>query len=248
MPSSRGRISSGPDAGRGRTSSGPGVRRGRISSGPGPGILHNLDAVTIDAFGTLVVLDDPTERLHEALAEQGIERSTAVLAAAFSAEASHYRPRSARGRDGTSLAELRAECVGVFLEHADADLDPSAFVPAFIGAIRFRPADGAPEALAALRGAGLELACVANWDVSLHEHLERLGLAGSFHTILSSAEAGVEKPDPEIFRLALSRLDVSPGRALHVGDEAVDEDGACAAGMAFEGAPLATLPDRLGLR
>jgi putative hydrolase of the HAD superfamily len=208
-----------------------------------------LDAVTIDAFGTLVALEDPTERLRTALAEHGIERPAAAVAEAFRAEAAHYRPRSARGRDGASLAELRAECVGVFLEHAGAaELAAAAFVPAFMDAIRFRPADGAREALAVLRATGLELACVANWDVGLREHLQRLELDEPFRVILSSAEAGAEKPDPAIFRLALSLLDVEPARALHVGDEPADEDGARAAGLAFEPAPLATLPERLGLR
>lgn len=207
-----------------------------------------LDAVTIDAFGTLVLLEDPTERLQEALAENGVDRSRAVVAAAFGAEASHYRPRSARGRDGPSLAELRTECVAVFLRQVEADLEPASFVPAFMAGIRFRPAAGAREAVAALSASGLGLACVANWDISLRHQLERLELAESFQTILSSAEAGAEKPDPGIFRLAISRLGVPPSRALHIGDEPADWDGARAAGMHFEPAPLATLPERLGLR
>lgn len=215
---------------------------------PSSSRARDLDAVTIDAFGTLVVLEDPTERLRAALAEHGIDRSAAEVADAFRAEASHYRPRSLRGRDATSLAALQAECVGVFLAHAGAGLEPGVFVPAFLGSIRFRPAAGAREAVAALRAAGLELACVANWDVGLREHLERLELEGSFREILSSAEAGAEKPDPEIFRLALSRLGVPAARALHIGDDPVDEEGARAAGLAFEPVPLATLPERLGLR
>lgn len=220
--------------------------RGRVPSGPLR--ARDLDAVTIDAFGTLVVLDDPTERLRTALAEHGIERSAAEIAHAFRAEATHYRPRSLRGRDAASLASLRLECVGVFLAHAGAGLDPETFIPAFMGAIRFRAADGAREAVAALRASGLELACIANWDISLRDHLERLELDGSFGEILSSAEAGVEKPDPGIFRLALSRLGVPPARALHIGDDPVDEEGARAAGLGFEPVPLATLPERLGLR
>jgi putative hydrolase of the HAD superfamily len=217
---------------------------GRISSGPGP---RHLDAVTIDAFGTLVALEDPTERLRAALAEHRVDRSPAAVAEAFRAEASYYRPRSLRGRDATSLAALRVECVGVFLEHVGADLDAEAFVPSFVGSIRFRAADGAREAVSALRSAGLELACIANWDVSLHDTLERLELDAAFHTILSSAEAGAEKPAREIFQLALRRLGVPPERALHIGDDAVDEQGARAAGLAFEPVPLATLPKRLGL-
>jgi putative hydrolase of the HAD superfamily len=55
---------------------------------------------------------------------------------------------------------------------------------------------------------------------------------------VTSAEAGAAKPDPAAFRLALGRLRVEPERALHVGDEAEDAEGATAAGMHFAEAPL----------
>ena len=46
------------------------------------------------------------------------------------------------------------------------------------------------------------------------------------------AEAGASKPDPAPFRLALERLGVEAGRALHVGDTpATDGDGASGAGL-----------------
>jgi putative hydrolase of the HAD superfamily len=206
-----------------------------------------LDAVTVDAFGTLLLLEDPTERLRAALAERGVDRDADAVRAAFRAEAAYYRPRSLAGRDADSLLALRRDCMRVFLAAAEAPLEAAAFVPAFLEAIVFRPADGALEALDALAGAGLSLACVANWDVSLHEHLERLGLDTRFAVVLPSAEAGAEKPQPRIFEMALERLGVEPARALHIGDEAVDREGAAAAGLAFEPVPLATLPARLGL-
>jgi putative hydrolase of the HAD superfamily len=81
---------------------------------------------------------------------------------------------------------------------------------------------------------------VANWDCDLPSHLDRLGLAGLFDTVVTSARAGVPKPDPAIFELALRELDVPAERALHVGDEPVDEDGARAAGLAFAPAPLSS--------
>jgi HAD superfamily hydrolase (TIGR01509 family) len=68
-----------------------------------------------------------------------------------------------------------------------------------------------------------------------------------FEVVLTSAEAGAPKPEAPIFEEALERLGVSPTRALHVGDGQGDRDGASAAGMAFEPAPLATVPNRLGL-
>ena len=208
---------------------------------------EDLDAVTVDAAGTLVELVDPVARLRGLLAERGVKRAEGEVRAAFAAEVSYYVPRSDEGRNEAGLAELRRSAVGVFLQHLGAALEPGSFVEAFIGSIEFRPAEGAVAALEALSSAGLELACVANWDTSLEAHLRRAGVARFFRTIVSSAEAGAAKPEPAIFRLALARLGVEPGRALHIGDDPVDRDGARGAGLFFEPVPLATLPERLGL-
>jgi HAD superfamily hydrolase (TIGR01509 family) len=210
-----------------------------------PDSLAGLDAVTVDAYGTLVRLADPTPALGAALAAAGVERTPEEVAAAFAEEVRHYRPRSLRGRDEPSLQTLREECVGIFLAALRAELGAAAFVPSFIGALVFEPIDGAAEVLDELRGRGLRLAVVANWDCALRGVLEQLGLAPRFETIVASAEAGAEKPDPEIFRVALERLGVEPARALHIGDEDVDERGAAAAGMRFAPAPLTALLGRV---
>ena len=206
-----------------------------------------LDAVTVDAAGTAVVLVDPVGRLRERLAGRGVARDAETVRAAFAAEVAYYVPRSVEGRDEASLAGLRRDAVTVFLEHLGAGIKPESFVDDFVGSIEFRPAAGAVEALEALRSAGLELACVANWDTSLEPHLRRAGVGGYFSAIVSSAEAGAAKPDPAPFLVALKRIGVLPARALHIGDGDVDREGARAAGLAFEPVPLATLPERLGL-
>lgn len=206
-----------------------------------------LDAVTVDAFGTLVELTDPTPALAAALARHGSGRESDVVRTAFEAEVSYYLPRAHTGRDAPTLHALRTECARVFLEAAETAVEPSAFVDDFVGSLEFRPVSGADEALTLLRSAGLALACVANWDVSLAEFLERASLAAQFDVVVSAAEAGAQKPDPRIFEVALQRLGVEPRRALHVGDDEVDQVGALAAGLAFEPTPLVTLPARLGL-
>lgn len=63
--------------------------------------------------------------------------------------------------------------------------------------------------------------------------IERFGLAEWMDVIVVSGEAGVAKPDPAIFALALAQLGVGAGEALYVGDS-VENDlyGAAAAGMA----------------
>jgi putative hydrolase of the HAD superfamily len=207
-----------------------------------------LDAVTVDAMGTLVELDDPVDRLARALRDRGVERSREQVAEAFREEVSYYLEHKLSARDSASLAGLRRECAQVFLEAAGADLDSAEFSPAFVEAMVFRPLDGAVPALERLRAAGLSLACVSDWDIGLREQLAKGGLDHLFDVVLTSAEAGAPKPEPALFLEALSRLHVEPGRTVHVGDGETDRDGAGAAGLAFEPVPLATVPERLGLR
>ncbi len=86
--------------------------------------------------------------------------------------------------------------------------------------------------LAALRESGLGLVCVSNWDCSLPQVLDRVGLGEHLDGVVASATAGVRKPDPEIFRRGLELAGVGPEEALVVGDtEEEDIAGAEAAGI-----------------
>jgi HAD superfamily hydrolase (TIGR01509 family) len=196
----------------------------------------DLDAVTLDAFGTLLTLIDPVPELEESLRAQGIACSAERITAGFDAEGEYYKPRSLDGRDEASLAALRLECTRVFLENAGVDLDPAEFVDAYIEAQRFELLPGAAEAVASLRRRGLALAVVGNWDLTLPGHVAALGLDGL--PVVTSAAAGAAKPDPRPFRLALDELAVRPERALHIGNEEADELGARATGMHFALAPV----------
>lgn len=199
----------------------------------------DLDAVTVDAYGTLVRLVDPVPALSRELAARGVACSEGAVKAGFLAEVEYYRPSAPAGRDPESLAALRQECTRVFLEGAGADLEPVTFVDAFMSAIVLEPVEGAVETAHALRARGLDLAVVSNWDIGLEDRLEELGIARLFSAIATTAEAGAPKPEPAVFRLALERLGIDPARALHVGDEDADAEGARAAGMRFAAAPLA---------
>ena len=87
--------------------------------------------------------------------------------------------------------------------------------------------------LSALRSAGLRLGLITNGSVSMQRRkLECLSLSSSFDTILISAAEGISKPDPEIFRRALERLEVDAAESVFVGDHPeVDIRGARSAGM-----------------
>jgi putative hydrolase of the HAD superfamily len=205
--------------------------------------LAALDAVTIDANGTIVEMRDPVPRLTDLLRERGLSPSPHQVRTAVEAEFAYYHRHMTEGRDEESLRSLRRDCAQVFLDVAGAELDPEEFEPHYVEALEFRAIRGVVEALAGLRARGLALAVVSNWDVSLHDRLEQLGLRPYFDAVVSSAEAGAGKPDPRIFEAALAQLGVQPERALHVGDSSEDAAGAKAAGLAFAEAPLARLFD-----
>ena len=60
----------------------------------------------------------------------------------------------------------------------------------------------------------------------------RLGFEPYFDVIITSEEAGFEKPDPRIFHLALSKLGVNVNEAIMIGDHAKgDIEGANRAGL-----------------
>ena len=205
------------------------------------GRLNGIEAVTIDAFGTLVELADPVPALRELLRMRGVERSYEEVAQAFAAEVAYYRAHAVEGRDEESLATLRRDCAAVFLGGAGADLPPEEFAPHFTAALEFRLLDGAADALEQLSTRGLPLGVVSNWDSELPVILERLGIGRYFGVVVTSAGAGSPKPAPHIFELALERLGVPAERAVHVGDDPADEAGARAAGMRFVPAPLRNL-------
>jgi putative hydrolase of the HAD superfamily len=200
----------------------------------------DLDAVTVDGYGTLVRLREPVPLFLEQLNSRGVESTAEAVTAGFAAEVAYYRPNALLGRDADSLAALRLECTRVFLEGAGVELEPGSFVEGFMASIVMEPIEGAFETVRGLRARGLEVAVVSNWDIGLTEQLERLGVAPLFTSIVTTAEAGAPKPEPAVFRLALERLGAAAGRALHVGDESGDEEGARAAGMQFAPAPLST--------
>ena len=69
-------------------------------------------------------------------------------------------------------------------------------------------------------------------DTGGDELVTKLGLAGLFHLAVTSGDVGAAKPDPAIFRAALSRAGVEPYEAVHVGDQlSSDVQGALAVGI-----------------
>jgi phosphoglycolate phosphatase-like HAD superfamily hydrolase len=193
-----------------------------------------LDAVLVDAYGTVMTLADPVPALVGVLDAHGTPRPAAVVRAGEEAEIVYYAPRASEGHDTASLLRLQRDCAAVFLEAVDVPLDPGAFAPAYVGALRFEQLPGVSASLNRARGLGLGLGVVANWDLTLSERLAEVGLAHFFPCVVHAAG----KPAPDGLLRAAVELGVAPERALYIGDTESDRVAASAAGVHFAPAPL----------
>jgi putative hydrolase of the HAD superfamily len=195
--------------------------------------VTRYDAVTFDAMGTLVSIAPPAPRLQRSLERRlGLVTDLARCESAMRAEMRHYRAHCTGARDASSLAGLRLECASLLADALGLGVSGTDIPPSLTDAISFRAYADALPALEQLTRAGLRLAVVANWDVSLPDVLARLGLAAPFDAIVTAAAVGAAKPRPEPFRAALARLGAEASRSVHVGDDPeADLAGARAAGL-----------------
>lgn len=192
-----------------------------------------IKAVSLDVDGTLwdfeaamrrglVAALDEVRRIHP----KGAEALTPdLLYQAWELE--HDRQRGAI----TDLVRLRHDS----MRRALAEIDPAGRLSARATEAYFeernrgnRPFDDAVLALEIMRGR-YALGILTNGNM----HPERLGIAEFFDfRVLSVEHGGIEKPDPRIFEIAVSRARCEPHELVHVGDHIeYDVRGANGAGV-----------------
>jgi putative hydrolase of the HAD superfamily len=187
--------------------------------------VTRLKTVLLDGMGTLLRLIPPAPALARALA---IDETRAERA--FRAEVAYYLEHQLEAFDTEHLEDLRRRAAAVLAQAAG--VDPDGALEALMAALRFEAFDDAAPALTRLRDLGLRLVVVSNWDCSLPEVLEGVGLLTLVDGVVASAAVGVAKPDPRIFEEALVRAGCDAREAVHVGDSpANDVEGARGAGI-----------------
>ena len=87
------------------------------------------------------------------------------------------------------------------------------------------------ELLAALDEAGVALALLSNAPSSFARVAERQDWARHFRTLVFSGDLGYAKPDPEIFKTLLGKLEAEPGDCLFFDDRQYNVDGAMTVGL-----------------
>jgi putative hydrolase of the HAD superfamily len=193
-----------------------------------------MRAALLDALGTLVELERPWPHLVAELRARGVSVSEDDAKRAMLAEMAYYKRNHDDAKDFAGLKDLRRRCAAIVQGELGTALPVADVEDAMLAAIRFRPYPEVPAVLGALRERGVARVVVSNWDVSLHDVLERTELRALVDAVVTSAEFGAAKPDPAIFARALELAGgVAPADAVHAGDDLdADVGGARAAGIA----------------
>jgi HAD superfamily hydrolase (TIGR01509 family) len=90
---------------------------------------------------------------------------------------------------------------------------------------------GMIEVLRDVRSRGLRTSLVSNIHFDLRPELKAKGVLDLFDAVILSFEHGVQKPDSEIFRIALDALGVVAAEAIMVGDSEAHDGGAASLGI-----------------
>ena len=80
------------------------------------------------------------------------------------------------------------------------------------------PYPDAEAVLRTLQARGYRMGIIANQSPGSEKRLAKFGLLPFFEMVCASAEEGIAKPDPEIFRRALTRAGCAPADAVMIGD------------------------------
>ena len=198
-------------------------------------------AVFFDLYHTLIRYDPPREQLQaKVLKEFGIDvapeaiRRALVVADEFIYQEFARRPFSKRTEEEKVAVYVQYQ--RVLLKEAGVDASEQLIGGVLNKMQQFNLKqvlfDDVVPALTQLKERGLILGLVSNVDRDITPLCDELGLSSLLQVVVTSQNAGFNKPQPEIFREALRQAGVEPSEAIYVGDQyQIDVVGASKAGI-----------------
>ena len=200
-----------------------------------------VKAVFFDLYNTIAGFDPPREELQAraaadfgiALTHEGIGRGYHA-ADAFFASTTSARPIREMSQDEQERFFSRYQQLVLGGAGHDVDLDTAGEMWRRVRSQQYgmKLFDDVIPAFDDLRGGGRTVGVISNYARGGAAIADDLGFAGHVDFVVTSLEAGAQKPDPAIFEMALDRASVDAAEAVHVGDQLEsDIRGALAAGI-----------------
>ena len=209
-----------------------------------------IKAVFFDLYNTLIGFDPPREETQaKILKELGVEVTPQSLLRPIMAaddfiyqELARY-PLGKRSKEET--VELYTEYHGIVLKEAGLEASwelVTGILKKWLKAdYKMVLYDDVVPTLTQLKERGLVIGLITNVDRDITPLCQHVGLTDWLGVVVTSQEAGFNKPDPQIFRAALRKANLRPIEAIYIGDQyQIDVVGAKGAGM------LGILIDRNG--
>jgi len=200
-----------------------------------------IKAVFFDYFNTLVYFDPPREKHYaDTAAEFGVHISPAAIAAALPEADAWWRLENSRSpikdrEQSTKFDAYRGYGLRI-LRDAENTVSPEQALQmlarAFSVGFKFKNYDDSLPALQALKGKNIQMGVISNIGEQIDSYLDKAGFTDYLTYKVTSFEAGCDKPQPQIFQLALKRAGVTSTETLFVGDQYdLDVLGARSAGI-----------------
>ncbi len=185
-----------------------------------------IRACVFDAYGTLFDVHSPAARLRDSLGDRADQ-----LSAVWRTKQLEYTWLRALMRRHADFWQVTGEALDFALEDTGlaGEIDRDGLLRQYLTLDAY--GDAAP-ALDRLRAAGLKTAILSNGEPNmLAEATGSAGLDDLLDAVLSIEEAGVYKPDPATYQIAVDRLDVAAGDICFVSTNAWDAAGASSFGF-----------------
>ncbi|MEO6847004.1 MAG: HAD-IA family hydrolase [Chthoniobacterales bacterium] len=203
-------------------------------------VKPKIETLLFDAAGTLLSLTYPVGKSYATIASNhGIALDPEIINKAFRTVWKRQPSReSIQGPRVQDDREWWRNFVKEVLEESGSSTEAFDFVAYFTDLYIYFATPGVwhpyPDViptLQKLRGK-YRMAIVSNFDRRLYEVLKHTELRDYFETVILSSETGIDKPDPEIFQIAMDRMQSIPANTLHIGDDPTDDlEGARNAGL-----------------
>lgn len=188
-----------------------------------------IDVVFFDAGGTILDAHPSFPGLFAKVCRaEGYEVSDEEVAAVQGRIAPHLMDlepeEGAPSYAGSSMSSEKARAFwSHFYERVLNELDlPVQLVPklfaTFTDPSSYKLFDDVRPCIDKLRGDGFRIGLISNFESWLEEMLVELEIGDTFDVAVISGHEGVEKPDVEIYEIALSKAGVAADAAVHVGD------------------------------
>ncbi|MFC2070480.1 HAD family hydrolase [Chloroflexota bacterium] len=191
-----------------------------------------IKAVFFDWFNTLARYSPPREELQSrTLGEFGINVSAERLLPAILIADKHLFDEHAESpvtkRSPEEQAKIYTQYQQTVLSEAGVDISSSPdMLPKIMKKaqelykdIKFILYDDVIPTLKTITEKDLTIGILTNIESGMSPICRELGLESYIDFIITSGEAGADKPQPQIFLTALERAGVKAGEALHVGDQ-----------------------------